>query len=104
MAVIDPRDKHRFGEDSTSLIYSHASAAAKRLGVELVVQSDYLKIGDFEARRRGNMLEVGAVTAEIDDEQWEAFITLALNHFVNTQQPPDGEALRQFLFAIGITS
>ncbi|RFA95960.1 hypothetical protein [Pyrobaculum aerophilum] len=103
MSVIDPRDKHRFGEDATSLIYSHASATAKKLGVELVVESDYLRINGFEARRRDGVIEVDGITAEIDDEQWEAFITLALNHFVNTQQPPRGEALRQILFAIGAT-
>lgn len=104
MAAIDPRDKLRFGEDSTSLILSHASATAKRLGVELVVEGDYLRIGGFEARRRGNRLEAGGIAAEIDDDQWEAFVTLALSHFVNTQKPPDAEALRQLLFAIGATT
>jgi hypothetical protein len=102
VAVINPGDKARFGEDSTALVYRNAEAVARRLGVELVVGGDVLRIGDFEARWAGGRLVVGDFSAEVDVEQWEAFVSLVLNYFVGVGRPPDGAALRDILFAVGV--
>jgi len=50
VAVINPADKLRFGEDSTPRIYANARKAAEETSLELKIAADKVAIGGFYAR------------------------------------------------------
>ncbi|MEM1598302.1 MAG: hypothetical protein QXP31_07425 [Pyrobaculum sp.] len=102
MAVINPADKSRFGEDSTSLVYENALRTAREVGVELEVGDGFLKIGSFWARFSGDRVETPHGVFPTSAWQWEALKVLLLNFFVNHRREPDLEGLRALLFAVGL--
>jgi hypothetical protein len=50
VAVINPADKLRFGEDSTPRIYANAKKVAEEAGLELRIAADEVAVGGFYAR------------------------------------------------------
>mgnify|MGYP006977945042 CR=1 FL=1 len=103
MAVINPADKARFGEDSTQSIYANAKKAAEKAGLQLRVAPDEVAVGDFYARYADGAVETPAGRHPAEPWQWEALKTLLLNYVANFKKPPNPEALRSLLFAAGLT-
>ncbi|MEZ0320032.1 MAG: hypothetical protein ABWK05_08600, partial [Pyrobaculum sp.] len=102
VAVINPADKSRFGEDSTSLVYENALRIAKEVGVVLEVGDDFLKIGSFWARFCEDRIETPYGAFPMSAWQWQALKVLLLNFFTNYRKEPDLEELRTLLFAVGL--
>jgi hypothetical protein len=99
VAVINPADKLRFGEDSTPRIYANAKKAAEEAGLELRIAADEVAVGDFYARYVNGAVETPAGRHPAEPWQWEALKTLLLNYIANFKKPPDPEALKALLFA-----
>ncbi len=102
MAVVNPADKVRFGEDSTPNIYANAKKAAEEAGLALRITPDEVAAGDFYARYADGAVETPAGRFPAEPWQWEALKTLLLNYIANFKKPPDSEALRALLFAAGL--
>ena len=102
MAVINPADKLRFGEDSTPRIYANARIAAEEAGLELRIAADEVVVGDFCARHVNGAVETPAGRHPAETWQWEALKALLLNYVANFKKPPDPEALKALLFAVGL--
>jgi hypothetical protein len=49
VAVINPADKLRFGEDSTPRIYANVKKAAEEAGLELKIAADEVAVGGYGA-------------------------------------------------------
>lgn len=99
MSVIDQRDKHRFGEDSTPNVAENARRKAASLGVELSVSEDRVKIGDFEVEARGGELRTPFGAYPIGQDEWEILKGLLLNFFASNGRPPDRRELADMYFA-----
>lgn len=99
MSVIDQRDKHRFGEDSTPNVAENARRKAASLGVELSVGEDRVKIGDFEVEARGGELRTPFGAYPIGQDEWEILKGLLLNFFASNGRPPDRRELADMYFA-----
>ncbi len=102
MAVINPADKLRFGEDSTPRIYANAKKAAEEAGLELRMAADEVAVGGFYARYVNGAVETPAGRHPAEPWQWEALKTLLLNYVANFKKPPDPETLKALLFAAGL--
>ena len=97
--TIDPRDKMRFGEDSTRLVEAGARAAAKELGIRLVVEDTRIEIGDLVAEFDGGRLRVGSLEVNADEDQWAGFKTLLLSFLTNHRRPPTEAEVKELIFA-----
>ncbi len=102
MAVVNPADKVRFGEDSTPNIHANAKKAAEEAGLTLRITPDEVAAGDFYVRYADGAVETPAGRFPAEPWQWEALKTLLLNYIANFKKPPDPEALRALLFAAGL--
>jgi hypothetical protein len=99
VSVIDQRDKHRFGEDSTQIVLDNARRKAASLGLELVVDDDRLKIGGFEIEARGGELRTPFGAYPIVPEEWDLLRGLLLNFFASNGRPPDRREFAEMYFA-----
>jgi len=97
--TIDPRDKMRFGEDSTRLVEAGARAAAKELGIRLVVEDMRVEIGDVVAEFDGGRLRIGSLEVSVDEDQWAGFKTLLLSFLANHRRPPTEAEVKELIFA-----
>ena len=97
MAVINPADKLRFGEDSTPRTYANAKKAAEEAGLELRIAADEVAVGGFYARYVNDTVETPAGRHPAEPWQWEALKTLLLNYVVNFKRPrgPEGPSIRR---------
>jgi hypothetical protein len=94
VAVINPADKLRFGEDSTPRIYANAKKAAEEAGLELRIAADEVAIGGFYARYVNGAVETPAGRYPAETWQWETLKALLLNYVANFKKPPDSRPLR----------
>jgi hypothetical protein len=102
MAVINPADKTRFGEDSAPHIYANAKKAAEETGLTLEVTPHEAVVGHLRLRYVDGAVETPAGRHPAEPWQWEALKTLLLNYVANFKKPPDPEALKALLFAVGL--
>jgi len=103
MAVINPVDKARFGENSAPNIHANAKKAAEEAGLTLEITPDEAAVGDLRLRYVDGAVETPAGRHPAEPWQWEALKTLLLNYVANFKKPPNPEALRALLFAAGLT-
>jgi len=102
VAVINPADKLRFGEDSTPRIYANAKKAAEEAGLTLEVTPHEAAVGHLRLRYVDGAVETPAGRHPAEPWQWEALKTLLINYVANFKKPPDPEALKALLFAAGL--
>ncbi|MEM3327046.1 MAG: hypothetical protein QXK63_06335, partial [Thermoproteus sp.] len=78
MAVIDQRDKHRFGEDSTQMVVENARRKAASLRVAFRVDECSLTLGDFKAEYADGAARTPQGPFPMSEEEWEIFKGLLL--------------------------
>ncbi len=99
MSVIDQRDKHRFGEDSTSIVLENAKRKAASLGLRLVVEDDRIEIGDFKAEAIGGELRTPFGSYLVESDEWDLLKGLLLNFFASNGRPPNLREFAEIYFA-----
>jgi len=102
VAVINPADKLRFGEDSTPRIYTNVKKAAEEAGLELKIAADEAAVGGFYARYVNGAVETPAGRHPAETWQWEVFENPPPKLRRQLQKAADPEALKAFLFAAGL--
>lgn len=99
MSVIDQRDKHRFGEDSTPAVLENAKRKAASLGLRLVVEDDRVEIGDFKAEAVDGELRTPFGSYPVEPEEWDLLRGLLLNFFASNGRPPNLREFAEMYFA-----
>jgi hypothetical protein len=88
VAVINPADKLRFGEDSTPRIYANVKKAAEEAGLELKIAADEVAVGGFYARYVNGAVETPPADTPPGLGSGRFLKTLLLSYVANFKKPP----------------
>lgn len=99
MSVIDQRDKHRFGEDSTQMVVENARRRAASLKAEFHVDDRSIALGGFRVEYVDGAAKTPHGSLPMGEEEWEIFKGLLLNFFASNGKTPTRRELREIYFA-----